>query len=189
MQPPHKCWTIKLKGWFRRYSRCYKSKYWRATEFHQIFSIDIEFFARNSYTVVPRRIAPKENRTLQRTISGFSGTAPRESTGKIEEKDQKRSPERTSRGPKRASWLCTGRTRGFEPNTAQFRAWTWSATLLLLVIATCASKNYSPLRTGHHGEPYLEFPGQHMSESAWYYCRCFRRGSDLPITPRRTTSK
>ena len=47
-------------------------------------------------TVVPRYIGPTDDRRLRITVPGFSGTAPRESNGKIKENDQKRSPERTS---------------------------------------------------------------------------------------------
>ena len=43
-------------------------------------------------TVVPRQIVPTEIRTLRRTVPGFFGTAPRESNGKIEEKDQNEVP-------------------------------------------------------------------------------------------------
>ena len=39
-------------------------------------------------TVVPRQNGPTGNRTPRITVPGFSGAAPRESNGKIEEKDQ-----------------------------------------------------------------------------------------------------
>ena len=39
-------------------------------------------------TVVPRRIVPTVIWTPRRIVPGFSGTPPRESNGKIEEKDQ-----------------------------------------------------------------------------------------------------
>ena len=40
-------------------------------------------------TVELRQIGPTDNRTLRITVPGLSETAPRESNGKIEEKDQK----------------------------------------------------------------------------------------------------
>ena len=44
------------------------------------------------HTVVPRRFGPTAIRTLRRIVPGFSGTPPRESNGKIDEKDQNEGP-------------------------------------------------------------------------------------------------
>ena len=75
-----------------------------------------------------------------------------------------------SKGLEHASWRCTGRSRGFEPNAAQFRAQTWSTTLLMLLIIAWALKIWSPLITGHHGNPVIGIRGQRGSGFPWYYC-------------------
>ena len=90
------------------------------------------YMAPNYDLAQPRQSGRSAIRTPRQSRHGFSGTQPRESNGKNEEKDQKWSSERTSTEsnvlPDSAQGAC------FEPATVHFKAQTWSTTLLMVLI-------------------------------------------------------
>ena len=77
--PP--CYYLNALDLFKKSDQAYM--YYR--ESNLLLSKLLREEASARHAVVLRHIGPTDNRTLRITVPGFSGTAPRESNGKIEE--------------------------------------------------------------------------------------------------------